>query len=1288
MQFHKLRLSGFKSFVDPTELSIEPGLTGIVGPNGCGKSNLVEALKWVMGETSAKQMRGSEMEDVIFGGTGQRPARNIAEVLLKLDNRKRIAPAQFNDSDDLEVVRRIERGHGSLYKVNGRETRARDVQVMFADAASGARSTAMVSQGRIGAIINARPQDRRGIIDEAAGITGLYSRRHEAELRLKAAEANLLRVQDVLAALEEQHRQLKRQARQASRYRNLTDHIRRAEAAVLALKLAEADHGMAQAGARLDEATAAVTDLTRLAATATTAQADAAASMPGLRQKEAAAAAGLQRLRVAHETLADELRRIEAAREEGRIRLTQIEADTSREGERRRDAEAALAELGTESGRLTDERAGEAERQAAADAARDAARQATDVAEAELDRLTRQIAADETLMQSVQREIAELNERLIRLKARREETDSQRQELGGKLAALPALADVEAAANAAREALERIRGESAAALEAAQANEQAAVERAREAQATAAEAARAALAQAAEAVRAAQGQGAALVREALARAEADRLECERARTAERLAAENAAAKVADIVHKASARVTRLKAEESGIAAALRAAAGSLWPPLIDALTVASGYEAALGAAFGEDLEASYDAGAPLYWQALGPLGDAPPLPGEAEPLAAHVKAPPELERRLQFIGIVADEETGRRLQPLLKPGQQLVTRDGAVWRWDGFTIKAGAPTAATNRLSQRNKLVEIRAQLDEAQAELATADAKHLAARTAVDAARQAERLVVERSQQFGAALVARARESERQLVEAARQDEQAITLQARQREQEIVARAQADEQHARATLADTRKTMAARIADAERAAAAARDHAAGVAQQTAALGSRLAALDDTARQVGGEIADLEMRRTFREARRSWIADPSADRTAAAGLRAQLAELRSALVEKQTACDTLAREAGLRAQRLRQIEAESQGWQNRLADATQQIAALNERREMLVQRLAELDARPAQLMEQRAALEDQIAAAEETRKAAADRLAEGENRLQAAEKALKQVEHDLAEAREQRVRREGLLEQADRERRAIIDRIEERLRIAPAGILELAEVQSLEELPDLPQAERRLERLVSEREGMGAVNLRAEEEAAELDQQIVAMTGERDDLSAAIGRLRQGIASLNREGRERFLAAFENVNRHFQELFTRLFGGGRAELRLTESEDPLEAGLEIVASPPGKKLQVMSLLSGGEQALTALALLFAVFMTNPAPICVLDEVDAPLDDANVERFCDLVADISSHSDTRFLIITHHRVTMAKMHRLYGVTMAERGVSMLVSVDLEQADRVLESAVAA
>ena len=290
MQFKRLRLIGFKSFVEPTDLDIEPGLTGVVGPNGCGKSNLVEALRWAMGETSARRMRGGEMDDVIFGGTANRPSRNVAEVVLELDNSRRDAPAAFNGSEELEIARRIDRGEGSQYRINGREVRARDVQLLFADQATGAHSTAMVSQDRVGALISAKPVERRLLLEEAAGITGLHSRRHEAELRLKAAEANLTRLDDVLTALDGQLQNIKRQARQANRYRNISGHIRRNEAALLYHRLAEARASVAAQEEKLKQAVELVAELTQKAAAAATAQADIAAGMPALRQAEAAAA--------------------------------------------------------------------------------------------------------------------------------------------------------------------------------------------------------------------------------------------------------------------------------------------------------------------------------------------------------------------------------------------------------------------------------------------------------------------------------------------------------------------------------------------------------------------------------------------------------------------------------------------------------------------------------------------------------------------------------------------------------------------------------------------------------------------------------------------------------------------------------------------------------------------------------------------------------------------------------------------------------------------------------------
>jgi chromosome segregation protein len=1216
VQFDKLRLSGFKSFVDPTELMIESGMTGIVGPNGCGKSNLVEALKWVMGETSAKQMRGAEMEDVIFAGAGTRPARNIAEVMLTLDNKTRTAPAAVNDADQLDVVRRIERGHGSAYSVNGREIRARDVQTLFADAATGSRSTALVSQGRIGALINAKPADRRTIIDEAAGITGLYARRHEAELRLRAAEANLARLQDVLVALEEQHKGLKRQARQASRYRNLSDHIRRAEAAVLALKLARAESELADAGARLEEAEAQVADLTRLVGLATTAQADAATSLPPLRNEEAAAAAGLQRLRVAHDALAAEAERVAAAQHEAATRLRQTEGDLARERGRKGDAERAIADLDAQRSSIEEERVGEDERADAAREARDAAQVATAAAEAEHDLLTRQIAADEALRNSVGREVAELQERVRRLGMRHDEVAGQQRQIEAELANLPDLPEVEEALEAARVAWEEARLHGAESIE-----------QAREAERYESDAAR----------------------QAVVRAEAERVEMEQARAAERQVAEASFAAANELLQKANARLTKLRAEEAGVAAALKSAAGSLWPPLLDALTVEPGFEKALGAAFGEELEASSDRGAPAHWLPLGPMLDAPPLPEGVTPLGQHVKALPELARRLAFIGIVADDWAGAALQSSLKPGQQLVTAEGAVWRWDGYVVRAGAPSSAAVQLSQRNRLAEIRRQIDGVVIEQAREKAKADDKMRWLTAAREAEKLCIDA-----------ARRREREVAEASRRKAQEAGEATRQAE----------------------RTAQQAIAAAERAATTARDRHAEVSRRIDQLRTRQVAAERTMAEVVGDIAEAEMRRTFRQARLSSISDGQADREAAATLRVRIAELRAALVEAESACNRLAREAEMRVERLGRIAQDHASWSTRLGDADRQIGELEERREQIVETLEELAAKPEEIAARQLALGEQIATAEAMRQEAADRLAIGETQLGEADKALRQAEGELAQARENRVRREGLMEQATKDREAVVDRIQERLRCEIDGVLALAEVSSVEELPDIEKAENKLERLVHERETMGAVNLRAEEEAAELEQQITGMTTERDDLIAAIGRLRQGIASLNREGRERFVVAFEQVSTHFQQLFTKLFGGGKAELRLTESEDPLEAGLEIHASPPGKKLQVMSLLSGGEQALTALSLLFAVFMTNPAPICVLDEVDAPLDDLNVERFCSLVQEIAGRTDTRFLIITHHRVTMARMDRLYGVTMAERGVSQLVSVNLQEADRMV------
>ena len=1143
MHFLKFRLSGFKSFVESTEFRIDSGLTGIVGPNGCGKSNLVEALSWVMGESSAKKLRGSEMDDVIFGGTDNRPARNIAEVALLLDNSDRKAPAGFNDQDEIEVTRRIERGRGSTYRINGAEVRARDVQLLFADAATGSRSTALVNQGQVGALIAARPTDRRGLLEEAAGITGLHSRRHEAELRLRAADNNLERLEDVVVALEAQLEGLKRQARQATRYRNLSDHIRRAEATLFHVRWNEAAELLETAGAALESAQAVVENLTRGAGRAATAQAEAAAKLPQLRASEAEAAAKLQRFRLARQALDAEEARIHEVRENCQQRMVQIGADIEREEARASDAAEAIARLQHECAGLNRSREEQDSAEREAKAALFAASTEVSAFEGHLSELAEQVAAAEARRIDAEGRIVELEARRTRLNDAIGESAKER-------------AAIEAEASD---------GDTLLTAEAG-------------------------------------------VSETADRLAADRAEADGAEQA-RIDAQRAEEEVREEWHSREAEAARLRAEDAALKQLLVVEDTDLWPPLIDSLTVSPGYETALGAALGDDLSAPDDEAAPAHWRALAPFDAPPRLPEGARPLGDFVKAPKALARRLSQTGVVEKESDGQALRDALVQGQRLVSRDGALWRWDGYTVSAGTPIAAATRLSQRNRLRELKDELEGA--EPRASDAK-----TKCDHAK-------------------------------------ATTEGAARREREL-----------RAATRDTEARLHI-----------AREEHASLAQKAAATASKLTALDNTLELLRADIAETEAEiASARETQRS-LGDAAAARQQVAGLRTDLGILRAEAAEKQRAYDLLMQENERRNLRLADIAREQESWQARADNARRQIEELDARKSVTEKELDGLASRPEQIAAERHQLADRIDEFESLRSTAADTLAAGETALGDADRALREAETALGEVREEMVRGEGALTQARQTLESLGERIGERLECKPEALAGIANLKP-GELPEQSALETRLERLARERDNMGPVNLRAETEAKDLAEQIATMRTEREDLIQAIARLRRGINELNREGRERFLAAFEAVNKHFADIFTRLFGGGRAHLSLTESDDPLEAGIEIMASPPGKRLQVLSLLSGGEQALTTIALLFAVFMTNPAPICVLDEVDAPLDDANVGRFCALVEEIAHSTSTRFLLVTHNHATMSRMDRLYGVTMSERGVSQLVSVDLQ------------
>ena len=1151
MKFTRLRVLGFKSFVEPTEFPIEPGLTGVVGPNGCGKSNLVEALRWVMGESSYKAMRASGMDDVIFQGSGNRPARNTAEVSLAVDNADHVAPAAFNDADLLEVTRRIEREAGSIYRINGRDVRARDVQLLFADASTGAHSPAIVGQGKIGELIAAKPVDRRSLLEEAAGIAGLHNRRHEAELRLKGAEQNLARLDDVISEIEQQLDGLKRQARQAVRYRNLSGAIRQAEATVLHLRALAAGEALGEAEAALAAATGEANERAGQQAEAGRAQAEAGARLPDLRDAAARAAAAAQRITLAAEALNAEEGRIRNRLAELDRRLAQLADDIGREERMVADNAAIIARLNEEEQELEAANAAMSERQATAASRRRSAETAVGESEKKLAELTGQHAEVTALRGQYERTVREATERAARL--------------GGEI--------------------EAVRGELAALDGAGSAGAAVAVER-----------------QAVEAAEAGTGTA-----EAAANAADERVA--RAREARNGAREQLTA--------ADHALSKLETEAATLSAILATNAPDGHTPVIDAVTVDAGFEAALGAAFGDDLDAATDDDAPARWRQTEATADDAPLPEGIASLAAHVRAPAVLARRLALTGLV-DRAAGARLQDLLKPGQRLVSREGDLWRWDGYVAQADAPRAAAQRLKSRNRLSELEADIAPARATVET-----------------------------GRAALERAETDLRQASEAERQ--------------------------ARDSLSGARKALdAARraLTDAER--------------EESRIAAKRSGLDEALARLTASLAETEAAGAEARAGLANAADPQALATALAAERERVNEDRTVLAEARAAVESLAREADLRSGRLAAIAVERQTWNERAANAQNQIATLSERRgESETERQA-LAVEPAKIEEKRKALLSEASAAETARAEAADALASGESILAEADRIARLALDALAEAREQRGRAEERVVAARERVGEVAERISEALNCAPDEVFAETGLKPGAALPELGDVEARLERYRNERERLGAVNLRAEAEAAELAERRDALTGERDDLIAAIHRLRQGISSLNREGRERLIAAFDTVNAHFKRLFTHLFGGGTAELQLTDSDDPLEAGLEIVARPPGKKPQIMTLLSGGEQALTALSLIFAVFLTNPAPICVLDEVDAPLDDANVVRFCNLLEEMARSTDTRFITVTHNPITMARMNRLFGVTMAERGVSQLVSVDLETAESFREA----
>jgi len=860
MKFKKIKILGFKSFVDQTDIDIEEGLTGIVGPNGCGKSNVVESLRWCMGETSPKSMRGSGMEDVIFSGTADRPARNNAEVTIFLDNKNRNAPAEFNNDEEIQIKRKIEIERGSEYRINGKEVRARDVQRLFADLSTGAHSPSLISQGRVGALINAKPIDRRAVLEEAAGISGLHSRRHEAELKLKGAESNLQRLKDIMRQLNTQINNLQKQAKQAEAYKSISEEITRLEGIVTYLKWYNLKESFEKSDTDLKSSEQLIQKYTLEVSQATNDQSKANEKIQPLREKEIEAAAKLNRINLERESLDKEEERIKELKKSLEQTIQQNIGDYERE---QYQLENALRDL--------------------------------DALNVKKDDLTAEISIDDFD-----------NEQIKDLKEEKKQLEDQINEL--------------------EENIEKYNS-----------------------------------------------------------------------------------------------IKQSKRDE---------------------------------------------------WQ----------------------KA-------------LINEEN-------------LKSRESTLKEVEGYDD----PNKWTQIFSEKfyRNLSEI------------------------------SEKVV-----------------------------------------------------KAEELSADSRKSY---------------DKASNDAKDAVTMSMQL-----------------------RE------------------------DLRQKDVEEKHS----------------DWNYEYQRLSKNIQSSKNQINELKQRRIKSEEELKKITNRPEEIAQKRGQLIETKGFAETERQYAADRLAEADNELKKYENKLRKAQNDLANVRESKGRTEATKELAESRLSELESESIEKYNCKPDSIItKLSISEDLETLQNnFERNETRLERLKQQRDTLGVVNLRADLETKEIEQELEKMNSEKTDLETAIKKMRESIEELNKEGRTRLLKAFDVVNNHFKNVFVQLFNGGKAHLELVDSDDPLEAGLEMMVSPPGKKLQSMSLLSGGEQALTAMSLIFAVFLTNPSPICVLDEVDAPLDDANVERFCNLLDDIADKTNTKFLIITHHALTMSRMDRLFGVTMAERGVSQIVSVDLKKAEEI-------
>ena len=1143
MKFQSVRISGFKSFLEPTEIQMNKGLTGVVGPNGCGKSNIVEAIKWIMGENSARQMRGDGMDDVIFSGTNERPSRNFAEVSIKLDNSEKKAPAIFNHYDEIEITRKIEREKGSVYRVNGKQVRARDIQLIFADNGTGARSSGIVGQGRIAQIIDSNPEDRRVILEEAANIKGLHSRRHEAELKLKGASDNLDRLSDIEQTYKEQLIELEKQGRKAARYRSVGERIRKAEATLFFNLMNNAKKEANDLDIQLKKANENVSQGQIKVAEHIKSQLHLANKIPDLKKDEAEKAATLQTLNITKIKLDEEKSSAQNALQNIINQINLINNDIARESEIKEDAKKSLSTLLTEEKNLKEDSENFSTKITKATDLVKKLRSISDAADDKLSTITSEIY-------SIKSDKSDLEKRINNLKQKIEVTQNQLANF-----------NIEDDKNRFKLDKEKIINLKKLIQENNQLNDGYKVE-------------------------------------------LEKLEKLETRLIEE---KNTAVFEFNKVNLEFDSLSTLLGRDTLNSNTLEKTIGNI-----------NNLEEAIGSVLGETLLApilSDDQSTEntTYWRDDFKTISPASLPESVIPIVTKITKSSILDTALKGVGIVNNKEIAFKLQKKLTFGQALTTPSGGLWRWDGFVQPQGVQNSYSERLQQIARLRLLQNKLPSLE---------------------------------------------ENQSLSEKRLDECFNNI-----------------KKYKDDLSNLQVKLSSLISESNQ-----------LELQNTKVESKLLSsealikeLKNTERMSLEELSELEKEFNNSLNLPSLLAEELK-------VRNNADQSRNELTDAMAAEQQIKSEESFQSRNLIQLGHQKENWKVREEEAKTRLISLEERLKTSQDEKNRLSTLPESFEKKEAELNIKIEEAISNRNIAADQLVKNETSLNDADKQVREAEKVVSTLREEMIKIEALLNLSKAKIQNIEERVFEKLKIKSTELNKFINTKEEDQpIKSIEILEKTLQRLLNERETLGAVNLRAEDEMNEMLNKIEVMSKERVDLEEAIAKLRSGIFELNKEGRQRLKESFEEVNENFKQLFQKLFGGGNAELRLVGNEDPLQAGLEVLASPPGKKMQLLSLLSGGEQALTAISLIFSVFLCNPAPICILDEVDAPLDDTNVGRFCDLLNQIVDETNTYFMVITHHRLTMAKMDRLFGVTMEQKGISKLVSVDLEQASRIRDIA---